>query len=142
MSKNGFKELQVWQRAKDLAVTVYKLASQDRLRSDFGLSDQMRRSAVSIPSNIAEGDERSSDRDSVRFFYISKGSLAELRTQIEIAKDVGLITPDDFNRVESESIEIGRMLGALIKARSRTFRPSLLLIGLATVAGLILSKVL
>lgn len=142
MSKNGFKELQVWQRAKDLAVSVYKLASQNGLRSDFGLSDQMRRSAVSIPSNIAEGDERLSDRDSVRFFYISKGSLAELRTQIEIAKDVGLITPDDFNRVESESIEIGRMLGALIKARSRTFRPSLLLIGLATVAGLILSKVL
>lgn len=142
MSKNGFKELQVWQRAKDLAVSVYKLASQNGLRSEFGLSDQMRRSAVSIPSNIAEGDERSSDRDSVRFFYISKGSLAELRTQIEIAKDVGLITPDDFNRVESESIEIGRMLGALIKARSRTFRPSLLLIGLATVAGLILSKVL
>ena len=140
MSKNGFKELQVWQRSKNLAVTVYKLTYQDSLRKDWGLSDQMRRSAVSVPSNIAEGDERSSDRDSVRFFHISKGSLAELRTQLEIAKDVGLVTPPDFSRIDNESVEIGKMLGALIKARSRTFRPSLLLASVTLIAGFLLSK--
>ena len=144
MSKLGFKELLVWQRSKNLAVAIYKLTSQGRLRSDFGLVDQMRRSAVSIPSNIAEGDERSTDRDSVRFFYISKGSLAELITQLitqlEIAKDVGLVEGADVDGLEKESVEIGKMLGALIKARSRTFRPALLLMSVACLAGYFLSK--
>lgn len=141
MSKLGFKELLVWQRSKNLAVSIYKLTSQGRLRNDFGLADQMRRSAVSVPSNIAEGDERSTDRDSVRFFYISKGSLAELITQLEIAKDVGLVEGADVDGLEKESVEIGKMLGALIKARSRTFRPALLVVSVACLAGYFLSKV-
>ena len=140
MSKQGFKELLVWQRSKNLAVSIYKLTNQGSIRNDFGLVDQMRRSAVSVPSNIAEGDERSTDRDSVRFFYISKGSLAELITQLEIAKEVGLVAGAEVDRLENESIEIGKMLGALIKARSRTFRPALLLVGAACLGGCFFSK--
>lgn len=140
MSKQGFKELLVWQRSKNLAVSIYKLTNQGSIRTDFGLVDQMRRSAVSVPSNIAEGDERSTDRDSVRFFYISKGSLAELITQLEIAKEVGLVAGAEVDGIEKESIEIGKMLGALIKARSRTFRPALLLVSVACLAGYFLSK--
>ena len=140
MSKQGFKELLVWQRSKNLAVSIYKLTNQGSIRTDFGLVDQMRRSAVSVPSNIAEGDERSTDRDSVRFFHISKGSLAELITQLEIAKEVGLVAGAEVDGIEKESIEIGKMLGALIKARSRTFRPALLLVSVACLAGYFLSK--
>lgn len=84
---------------------------------DFGLRDQMRRAAVSVPSNIAEGDERDTDREAVRFLFIAKGSLAELRTQLEIARDIGSLKQESYARLEVECAEIARMLGALIKAK-------------------------
>ncbi len=120
MSKGGFKELRVWERAKGLAVSIYKLLSDHGpIRRDFSLADQMRRSAVSIPSNIAEGDERDTDKDAVRHFFIAKSSLAELITQLEIAKDVGLVSGVDIEPIAQECVEVGKMLGALIKARRR-----------------------
>jgi four helix bundle protein len=119
MSKYGFKELIVWQKAKALAVDIYKLTGAGRITRDFSIVDQIRRSAVSVPSNIAEGDERGSDRESIRFFYISKGSLAELITQLEIAKDVGHLTANDVEPLSERCAEVGRLLGALIKARGR-----------------------
>jgi four helix bundle protein len=114
----GFKDLKVWAEAKRLAVTIYKLSVAGPLARDFSLRDQIRRAAVSVPSNIAEGDERDTDKDSVRFFYMAKGSLAEVRTQLAIAAEVGLLTPNDFTSLEADCIAIGKMLGALIKARS------------------------
>jgi four helix bundle protein len=119
MGKNGFKELKVWQESKSLAVQIYRISNEGGLGKDFGLRDQMRRSAVSICSNIAEGDERNTDRDSVRFFHISKGSLAELITQLEIACDVGYIDQDILENLENECNKIGKMLGALIKSRTQ-----------------------
>ena len=82
------------------------------------LRDQMQRAAVSVCSNVAEGDERDTDKDAVRFFYIAKGSIAELITQLEIAKDARLIEPMLADRLIKEAEEIGAMLGALIKARA------------------------
>ena len=120
MSKQGFKELQVWQRAKKLAVNVCKLSTKPGLSYHFGLIDQMRRSSISEPSNIAEGDERDTDKESVRYFYIAKGSLAELITQLEIAQEVGLLTELETNPLSTECHKIGRMLGAVIKARTVT----------------------
>jgi len=114
----GFKELLVWQKASDLAVLIYKTTNENEFKKDFGLRDQVRRSAVSVPSNIAEGDERDTDKESVRFFYIAKGSLAELRTQMEIAYKIGYIDESQFKGIEDKAIEIGKMLGALIKSRS------------------------
>ena len=116
--RGGFRDLRVWQRAKILAVAIYKVTEEGRLAKDFGLRDQMQRAAVSVCSNIAEGDERGSDRDSVRFFYIAKGSLAELITQLEIARDIEFISDQQLQPLEDECIQIGNMLGALIKARS------------------------
>ena len=75
MPKGGFKALLVWQRAKELAVLVYRLTETGRIARDYGLKDQMRRAAVSVPSNIAEGDERNTDKDAVRFLYISRVGL-------------------------------------------------------------------
>jgi|KBSSwiStaDraftv2_1062776.scaffolds.fasta_scaffold167354_2 four helix bundle protein len=134
MSKYGFKELIVWQKSKALAVEVYKLTGAGRITRDFSLVDQMRRSAVSVPSNIAEGDERGSDRESIRFFYISKGSLAELITQLEIAKDVGHLTANDVEPLSERCAEIGRLLGGLIKARSR-FGPKVLMLFAGVAVG-------
>jgi four helix bundle protein len=119
----GYQDLLVWQKAKDLAVLVYKISDDGKLSRDFGLRDQMRRSAISIPSNLAEGDERDTDKEAVRFFYMAKGSLAELRTQIQIAVEIGYLTHASFEHIEEKCQEIGRMLGSLIKARSTTHRP-------------------
>jgi len=114
----GFKQLRVWADAKRMAVAIYQLSATGPLSKDFSLRDQIRRAAISVPSNIAEGDERDTDKDSVRFFYMAKGSLAELRTQLEIASEIGLVSTSDFTSLEAECIAIGKMLGALIKARS------------------------
>jgi four helix bundle protein len=115
---SGFRDLIVWSKARDLAVSVYNQTSKGKFKHDFGLRDQIRRSAVSVPSNVAEGDERDTDKDAVRFFYIAKGSLAELRTQLEIAHLVGYLQKEQFVEFEKKCIEIGRMLGSLIKART------------------------
>lgn len=113
----GFRDLKVWQKAKDLAVDIYRLTENGKFSQDFGLRDQMRRAAVSVPSNIAEGDERDTNKESVRFFHIAKGSLAELITQAIIACEVGYLSQDDLAILTVKCEEVGRMLGKLIKVR-------------------------
>jgi four helix bundle protein len=120
MSEYGFRSLMVWQKSKTLATDVYRLTNSESIKRDFSLVDQMRRSAVSVPSNIAEGDERPSDKDSVRFFHIAKGSLAELATQLEIARDVGYFTTAQVEPLIAQYVELGKMLGALIRARNNS----------------------
>jgi four helix bundle protein len=111
-----FEELKVWQRAKDLAVYVYKLTASWK---DFGLRDQMREAAVSAPSNIAEGDEYGSDKQAIRFFRVAKGSVAELLTQSLIAHEVGYIVENECHYLQEECKGISAMLAKLIDARSR-----------------------
>lgn len=101
-----------------MAVYLYKLTAKGSFSRDFGLRDQIRRAAVSIPSNIAEGDERDTNKDSVRFLYIAKGSLAELLTQLEICKEIGYISNEEFLYLSEEYTKIAKMLGKLIKVRS------------------------
>ena len=120
MSEYGYRSLIVWQKGKTLATDIYRLTNSPSIKRDLSLIDQMRRSAVSIPSNIAEGDERSSDKDSVRFFYIAKGSLAELATQLEIARDVGYFDNGQIEPLIAKCFELAKMLTALIRARSET----------------------
>ena len=117
MGGKGFRDLLVWQRSKELAVHIYKISNQGGLNKDYGLRDQIRRSAVSISSNIAEGDERDTNKESIRFLYIAKGSLAELRTQLEIAYEIGYIEERVYSELENVCDEIGRRIGKLIKAR-------------------------
>jgi four helix bundle protein len=113
-----FQELKVWQRAKDLAVYFYKLTSKGAFTKDFGLKDQIRRAAVSIPSNIAEGDELGTDKQAIRHFFIAKGSSAELLTQAIIALEIGYVEKKAFSHIESECKAISGMLTRLIQARS------------------------
>ncbi len=123
MGKKGFRDLVVWQKARDLAVSIYRISNKTSLSKDFALRDQIRRSAVSIASNIAEGDERDTDKEAVRFFFIAKGSLAELRTQLEIASEIGFLSEDDYLEVEGRCGALGKMMGRLIKVRQTTYSP-------------------
>ena len=109
----NFQELKVWQRAKELAMFLYRLSGEGAFAKDWGLRDQIRRAVVSIPSNIAEGDELDTDRQSIKFFYIAKGSSAELLTQIIIAYEIGYLTGQDFDHVKNECRAISKMLAGL-----------------------------
>lgn len=122
MGKEGFQGLKVWQRGKELAVEIHKATEEGSLGKDYGLRDQIRRSSISIPSNIAEGDERETDKEAVRHFYIAKGSAAELLTQLTIAHEVGYVDEPTFKAFEERCLEISGMLSKLIAARSKTFR--------------------
>jgi len=123
VGKKGFRELLVWQRAKDLAVKIYLLSQSGALGKDFELIRQLRKSSVSIASNVAEGDERETDKEAVRFFYIAKGSLAELRTQIQIGYEAGHLQQAVYEDIEPDCDTLGKMLGGLIRTRSRFRRP-------------------
>lgn len=112
-----FKELRVWQNAKDLAVEIYKLTQGTPFKADFGFKDQIQRAAVSIPSNIAEGDESGTDKLSVRHFYIAKGSSAELMTQIIIASEIGYLDQATARHLSEDCNMISSMLSKLIRAR-------------------------
>lgn len=118
-SRTKFEDLKIWQKSQKLAVDIYNLTNGDKFKKDFGLRDQMRRAAVSIPSNIAEGDERSSNADSVRFFFMAKGSVAELRTQLRISMDINYIPKELFLKLDAELVEIAKMLWALINVRKK-----------------------
>ena len=115
-----FEDLRVWQRAKDLAVYIYKLTDHEKFMKDFGLRDQLRRAAVSIPSNIAEGDDLDTDKQAIRYFYVAKGSSAEVLTQAIISQEIGYITKKEFGHIEEECKAISAMLMMLIKARSKS----------------------
>ena len=112
-----YKNLEAWKQARELAIAVYKHSDQEPLRRNWGLCDQMQRAAVSIPSNIAEGDERGSNKDSLRFLYISKGSLGELRTQLDIAEATGRLSKNDYKALESKADYVGRLLSGMIRKR-------------------------
>ncbi|HKK41771.1 MAG TPA: four helix bundle protein [Bacteroidales bacterium] len=113
----NFKNLNVWLKAKNLAVNIYKLTDQALYNKDFSMKDQMRRSAISIPSNIAEGDALDTNKQSIKYFHIARGSTAELRTQLIISMEVGYIKSDLYKELELECDEIGAMLTSLIKHR-------------------------
>jgi len=114
----NFQKLRVWVLAKNLAVKIYRLTQKSELIKDFGFRDQIQRSALSIPSNIAEGDELGSDKQSVRHFYIAKGSCAELMTQIIIGLEIGYIDQSDYDNLINDCKIISVMLLKLIRARS------------------------
>jgi four helix bundle protein len=118
MSRGGFKSLLVWQKAQDLAVAIYRATQEGPLSRDFGLRDQMRRAAVSISSNIAEGDERDTDKDAVRCLFIAKGSVAELRSQLDLAVKIGSLDANSGAALDAQAEEVAKMLRGLIKARA------------------------
>jgi four helix bundle protein len=113
----SYRDLVVWQKSKTLAVDIYKLTLSQPFERHRSLADQINRAAVSVPSNIAEGDERGTNKDSLRFLLIARGSLAELETQINIAKEIGLITAITLDQVAKRIEEVARLIGGTVKMR-------------------------
>ncbi len=108
----ALENLDVWKRACRLSVEIYKLLSGNR---QYGFKDQITRAALSIPSNIAEGYERGSNRSRIQYLKIAKGSCGELWTQIMIGRAAGFLEPEPSKKLELEAKEISRMLYGLIK---------------------------
>ena len=120
MSWTHYQDLIVWQKAMDLVDEVYRLARLLPREEMFSLSDQMRRAAVSIPSNIAEGQSRNSTKEFVNFLSIARGSNSELTTQLMICVRLKYLTQFQVEPVLNLSDEVGRMLTGLIGKLSTT----------------------
>ena len=116
MKSANYKQLVVWQKAMDLTTEIYFLVKHLPREETYGLSDQMRRAAVSIPSNIAEGQGRMSDNEYVNFLSIARGSLWELSTQIEICERLNYFNKEKTTKANYLIIEISKMLNALSKS--------------------------
>ena len=112
----SYRDLRVWQQAMELVVTIYAETQVFPTEERYGLTSQMRRAAVSIPSNIAEGKGRSTDRDRALFFCHARGSLLELETQIQIAERLSYTTPERAMPLAKQCAEVGRMLNSLIQS--------------------------
>jgi len=113
-----YNDLIVWQKSMDLVVEVYKISGLLPNAEIYALSDQMKRAAVSIPSNIAEGQERSTTKDFVKFLYIAKGSKAELETQLSLCVRLEFLTQIQIEVALKLLGEIGKMLNSLIQKLS------------------------
>jgi four helix bundle protein len=112
----SFRELLVWQRAMQLTVAIYRLTQGFPREEVYGLTSQIRRAAVSIPSNIAEGHGRLNGSEFRQFLGIARGSNFELQTQLEIARALQIGKPELVNEAESLSHEVGKMMYALLES--------------------------
>ena len=112
----SYRELLVWQKGIGLSVLVYRLAKQFPREETYGLSNQMRRAAVSIPSNIAEGAGRLNTQEYKQYLGVARGSSFELQTQLTIARELGFGKIEQLREAESACDEIGRMLFGVIQA--------------------------
>ncbi|TWI73963.1 four helix bundle protein [Desulfobotulus alkaliphilus] len=114
-----FEDIEAWQRARQLAKAVYAVTSEGRFARDFGLRDQIQRAAVSVMSNIAEGFERGGDVEFRRFLAIAKGSAGEVKAQLYVALDAGLIDQTAFDSLYKSATETGNLIGGFMRYLSR-----------------------
>ncbi len=124
MRTSDFKSLIVWQKAMDLAESVYTLTKSLPTYERFVFSDQIRRAAISIPSNIAEGQGRDSQKEFVKFLSIARGSLCELETQLILGKRIGYLNETTANNFYAQIADVGRLLKALSTSISRQLNNS------------------
>ncbi|MBN1493711.1 MAG: four helix bundle protein [Candidatus Omnitrophica bacterium] len=112
----GFKKLIVWQKAYAFALSIYKVTQQYPKHEQYGLTSQIRRAALSISGNIAEGYTRLHRKEYIQFLMIAKGSLAEVETFLLFSKDLGYITDAEYLKIDEVRKEVGRTLAGLIKS--------------------------
>jgi four helix bundle protein len=112
MNIEKFEDIIAWQKAKEMTLVIYKLFAT---KNDFSFRDQIQRASVSVMNNIAEGFERKGDKEFSHFLYISKGSCGEVRSMLVLALELGYISDSDYDKVNTLSLEISRMLSGLIK---------------------------
>jgi four helix bundle protein len=112
----SFKDLQVWQKAYSLVVAIYKATGSFPGSETYGLVAQMRRAAVSVPCNIAEGYRRNSRKEYLQFLAVAYGSTAELETQLLLARDLGLLGSESFSALDRLVSDVSKLLSRLINA--------------------------
>ena len=110
-----FRKLQVWEKAHQLALTLYQVTASFPRDETYGLASQIRRAASSIPSNIAEGCGRDGDAELARFCIIARGSASELEYQLLLARDLKLLQTHDYEQLSQQTIEIKRMLTVFVQ---------------------------
>ncbi|MEJ5284988.1 MAG: four helix bundle protein [Brevinematia bacterium] len=120
MNINRFEDTIAWQLAEKLTTEIYKLEFKTQFGLDFGLKDQIQRASVSIMSNIAEGFERGSDKEFIKFLYIAKGSCGEVRSLLHVAYDLKYINQTTYKRLISDCEEISKTITGLIKYLSNS----------------------
>ena len=118
MKIEKFEDLLVWQEGLSLTTEIYGLLKNC---NDFGFRDQIRRAALSIPSNIAEDYDRQTNKEFIQFLFIAKGSCAEVRTQLYLAQNVGIISKENVDKLLAQSNKISAMLTKLIQTRKVNF---------------------
>ncbi|OYQ34405.1 four helix bundle protein [Flavobacterium cyanobacteriorum] len=107
---NSFEEIIAWQRARELNTEIYRLTNENGLfAKDYGLRDQMRRASISISSNIAEGFERETAKEFIRFLYIAKASAGEFRSQLYLASDLGYISQVEFESLNYKINDVSKL---------------------------------
>ena len=109
-----FEDIEAWQRARELTREIYTVSNENPFSKDFGLRDQVRKTSVSIMSNIAEGFERDGTKEFIQFLSVAKGSSGELRSQLYVALDQGYLAKERFDRLLGTVLETTRMIGGLI----------------------------
>ncbi len=112
---NSFEEIIAWQKARELNVKIYRITNQNEFAKDYGLRDQIRKSIISVSSNIAEGFERETSKEFKRFLYIAKASIGEVRSQLYLSNDLAYISKDKFEELYQDALDISKMLSGLIK---------------------------
>lgn len=117
-----FEDLPVWILAKDLAVKIYQITKNEKFRKDYALVDQIRRASISISSNIAEGFERGSKKEFIQFLYIAKGSLGEVRSQLQVCFELGYMNEQNLKTLLSQSYDLSNQLGAFISSIKKRIR--------------------
>jgi len=110
-----FEDIEAWQKARELTREIYRITNQGAFVKDFGLRDQIRRAAVSIMSNIAEGFGRGGNREFIQFLSTAKGSASEVEAQLYVALDAEYITKDQFQQLYGLAQSSGKMIGGFIR---------------------------
>jgi four helix bundle protein len=116
MGYSPFEKLDVWQKAHELTLDVYKLTDKFPTRENYRITNQLCRAVSSVCANIVEGNARGSFKDYLRFLFIARGSLEETRYFLILSKDLGYLTDEQFKVTNNKSIEIGKMLNGLINS--------------------------
>lgn len=115
-----FEDLEIWQKARELNKSVFKLTSKDKFSKDFSIKDQIKRAAGSVMDNIAEGFERDGNKEFVNFLTISKGSCGEVRSQLYRAFDFEYITQEELENITNDTVSLSERIGKLISYLKNT----------------------
>jgi len=113
----SFTDLVAWQEGHKLVIIIYKITNKFPKTETYGLTNQIRRAAVSITSNISEGFSRKGKKEKIQFYYLAKGSLTEVQSQLLIARDVNYLEKNKFNQIAEQTVRVSKLIYGLIRAQ-------------------------